>query len=555
MKFKFLESIAFIAVLFILFGGAKILLTNMERTSHLYDYSDVVKLAKQKDNTPDANTIVDEKKEDEKKKEKNKSSETSEDSEKTEEKKERNNTKGDEEPDSKTTDETSGDGSPTNPDSQPQSDGLPSGGVIPSGESDDSSSVPSTNGEEPNAVSDEIVSIACDWPDQNNIQFGKAIPQSSIRVTAQYKSGKTESLSSDQYTIIGLNNKVCGKRQMVIMYENLERSVSYTVNNYIVSIDYDWDTKDTCYKGEEIDDEVLYVFANMADGTEEEIEFGDYRLEGIDNENVVAEQSFTIRYKGFESTGTCRFRDSKYITETNFYHDVDYKTLDKSHEDKLQLTSEKRVESHESENRELSDKIYVIRKETLVVDGKEKPLTYKIKKRDFDVRMILDCVYDKSQNIDKLVYEWPTKDQCYYNEVIDDEVLSVYVVMEDGSKKKLSDNKYELSGIDNKKIQKEQEFTISYKGYEVSGTCTFNVTTIISTNKIGPNNAPGGSSYHVKVNALEEYEILSCLGNDYYKDSRYVCTEEKLLVDGKEKKIPYKLGKRDFFVTIERFYK
>ena len=68
MKFKFLEPIAFIAVLFILFGGAKILLTNMERTSHLYDYSDVVKLAKQKDNTPDANTKVDEKKEDEKEK-------------------------------------------------------------------------------------------------------------------------------------------------------------------------------------------------------------------------------------------------------------------------------------------------------------------------------------------------------------------------------------------------------------------------------------------------------------------------------------------------------
>lgn len=66
MKFKFMESIAFVVVLCILFAGGKILLTNMERTSHLYDYSDVVKLAKQKDNTLDANTKADEKKEDEK---------------------------------------------------------------------------------------------------------------------------------------------------------------------------------------------------------------------------------------------------------------------------------------------------------------------------------------------------------------------------------------------------------------------------------------------------------------------------------------------------------
>lgn len=192
MKFKFLESIAFVAVLCILFAGGKILLTNMERTSHLYDYSDVVKLAKQKDNTLDANTKADEKKEDEKEKEKKKRPETSKKSEETKEEEKGKHPEGEEEPDSQTTDESSGDSSPKNPDSQPQSDGLPSGGG-PSGDSDASSSVPSTNGDEPNTIPDEVVSIACDWPDQNNIQFGKAIPQSSIRVQLNINRGRQNS--------------------------------------------------------------------------------------------------------------------------------------------------------------------------------------------------------------------------------------------------------------------------------------------------------------------------------------------------------------------------
>lgn len=605
VKFKFMESMAFVAVLFLLFVGTKILLSNVERTSHLYDYSDTVKLAKQEEAVLDKNTKEDsEEQKDEI--ERDNTLEKNEESDNTPEENEESDVQPsgtlapsgeDDSPQSdgqpsgtavptRESDDFQSDGqpsgtvAPTGESDGSQSDGQPSGTAAPSGEGDGSQSdgqpsetvapsressqpspVPTNDGKEPTAtiIPDEIVSIACDWPDKNNIEYGKSIPRSSIEVTAQYKSGKTETLSNDQYNIIGLNNKVCGKRQMVVVYEDFECSVSYTVNNYILSIGFEWETKDSCYKGEEIDDDVLYVFANMADGSEEEIEFGDYLLEGIDNENIEDKQNFTISYKGFKTAGTCRFRESKYVTETNYYHDAEYKTLDKKQEDKLQLTAEKQAASQKDENRTLSDKIYVVRKETLMVDGKEKPLTYKMKKRDFDVKMILDCVYDKSQNIEKLEYQWPTKDDCYYKEVIDSEVLTVYAVMEDGTKKILSDNEYKLSEIDNTKLEKEQNFSITYKNYEVSGKCLFKIRKVVSSERSYFDEEKsfriaGSSSSKTAMDNLEcEYEseigtVVDCFG------ITTVCTEESIMVDGKQEKLPYKAGKRDFDIRIVRIY-
>ena len=236
---------------------------------------------------------------------------------------------------------------------------------------------------------DKIKSIKCSWPDKDSLLYGKSIPRDTMVVTAVYESGKEEKLSQDDYQVTGLRATVCGKHKLTVIYGDFECKLTYTVENYIVKLTYDWDSQDTCYKGEAINDDVLTVYTEMADGSEEEIPFGDYDLSGIDNKLVDKKQNFTIRYKGFEVSGTCTFHawtvtvHNVYCSDAG-YKDVVYEAVGEPQE----VDYNQRIKSLGlGTEKSYKGDTYILKKEELTADGRKRPLPYNVRAREFDLQI------------------------------------------------------------------------------------------------------------------------------------------------------------------------
>lgn len=236
---------------------------------------------------------------------------------------------------------------------------------------------------------DNIKSIKCSWPDKDSLVYGKSIPKDTMVVTAVYESGKEKEISKGDYEVTGLRVTVCGKHKLTVIYGEYTCTLTYTVANYIVKLTYDWDTKDKCYKGEPIDDEVLTVYTQMADGSEEEVAFGDYDLSGVNNNLTDKKQNFKIKYKGFEVSGTCTFY-AWTVTVHNVYcsdagcQDVVHEVVGQPQE----VSYNQRIKSLESgTEKSYKGDTYVLQKEELIADGRKRPLPYNVTAREFDLQI------------------------------------------------------------------------------------------------------------------------------------------------------------------------
>ncbi|MCR5202524.1 MAG: bacterial Ig-like domain-containing protein [Lachnospiraceae bacterium] len=171
---------------------------------------------------------------------------------------------------------------------------------------------------------DKVKKLHITWPDKDNIYYGKDIPKETIVVKAEMDSGDVYTLEKGDYSITGLNNMSIGQHYLTVVYGTTLGRLKYTVQNYVKGLYYDWETKDKCYYGEKINDNVLWVYVKMADSTEVDVDYGDYTLSGVDNTDTSGTQNFTISYDGMEVSGTCRFWDK---TITYIYQDSSGKVI------------------------------------------------------------------------------------------------------------------------------------------------------------------------------------------------------------------------------------
>ncbi len=441
MKRKWFESLMFLSVFVLLFIGVRLALSGVGRTPHVYDYAETLNLEEKEDVKPEKQAEIEEKEEPEEEEEKEekdppqKTPEPQDPPDPPEEEPER-----DEQPQVP----------PEDPSEQPPAEDAPVSSSSPqdsseqegpgasdegSGDTQDGDGAPGTGDEEgegdgpmvtpeptlppipdpsatpiptrtpipteappvvapPTTVPDEIVSITCEWPDKDKPEYGKKMPDSTLKVYAVYRSGKKEELDKNDCYFLGLNNKVCGIRQFTVFYEDFEYTMDYTVNNYMVGIEFSWVEETNRFrKGVVLNDDWISVYAEMADGKLEDIRYGDYLMEGIDNLLVDVEQAFTITYKGFHVSGTCRFEEQEWISEMRYYTDNTYTTLLGSEEERLNPSRVEMVPSYLGGIMEWSGKQYRVVKQTLVVDGKTVPIARKLnEKRNMKVHVTYECV-------------------------------------------------------------------------------------------------------------------------------------------------------------------
>lgn len=177
----------------------------------------------------------------------------------------------------------------------------------------------------PTEKPDNIVSLSCKWEEKDHLLYGEEISLDGLIVTAKYESGKTVVLAEGKYNVRGLNNNSVGKHNMVVSSGGAECRMSYTINNFTKSLTYWWPTKDECYGGEEFYDDVLKVYAKMADGTKQQVLT--FQISGYNNQLYDVPQTFQITYhdetvnKDFSVDGTCTFHMRILKVQCYYYKD------------------------------------------------------------------------------------------------------------------------------------------------------------------------------------------------------------------------------------------
>nr|MBP3599328.1 hypothetical protein [Eubacterium sp.] len=428
MRKKWLESLAFMSVFLLLLVGVRFALAKVERTPHVYDYAETLNLEERDDVVPEQQAETQEKDEEE---ESDTPQETPNPEEMEEpeepEKPEQENPDGDSEPEQPedSMEQPPAEDAPVTSaspqdSSQQEGPGAAEDGTNGAQEGDGSAGEGGGTGEggpsvtpdptlppilapsatpqpsatpipvsthapteppevtlAPTPVPDEIVAITCEWPDKDKPIFGEKISKSTMKVYTVYRSGKKEEVPLKDCDFIGLNNKVCGIRQFTVIYGDFDYTMNYTVNNYVVGLGYDWPNKEgsNCFrKGTEINGNVIDVWKNMADGTTEELLYGQYLMEGIDNKLVDVLQTFTISYDGFQVRGTCIFTEQIWKTEMNYYTDNTYTTLEGTVEGELDPREDRSAPSLLGDIVEWSGKKYRVIKQVLRVDGVVRPI-------------------------------------------------------------------------------------------------------------------------------------------------------------------------------------
>lgn len=337
---------------------------------------------------------------------------------------------------------------------------------------------------------EKLDSIKVEWPGKDEIFYNEDLGErkKKIVVTAVYESGKETVLNADQYVIRGLSstNKGCGQHTMTVSSGGKEYQLTYTVNNWIRGIRYEWDEDGKTnngmklYKGEMIWDEVLYVYALMADETEEDLDYGEYNVEGLDPNKTGVVQNFTITYPGCEPVkGTCQFNDRVKTTHIIYCDDSGHQNVLETKQEKEYMTVRKdkntQIKASKANSIERDGKTYTLDEQTLTVDGKSKSLPYTLNygRREFQIDIYQYYVYDSSKNIASIRCVWRGDN----NGVVPsgkslESQIKIIAVMENGDERELKYSACEVTGFDETLIGEKQTFRISYKDWSVTGTCT-----------------------------------------------------------------------------------
>lgn len=169
-------------------------------------------------------------------------------------------------------------------------------------ESDKTSDETESGGEEPVPETKQLMSLEYTWTDQNSLLYGKDLNRSTIYVTGVYDNGDRENVAVENCTITGFNSKKLGPGACIISYYGVSVQASYTILNYELSIFCGtWDKRNLYRYGDVFSEADLTVFANMADGTVQQINASDYNVEGVDTKKI-GQNSCTIQYKDFVIT-------------------------------------------------------------------------------------------------------------------------------------------------------------------------------------------------------------------------------------------------------------
>ncbi len=265
------------------------------------------------------------------------------------------------------------------------------------------------------------------------------------------------------------------------------------------------------------------------------------------------EQEFTISFQGKKVKGTCKFCTYKHKTMTTTFNQ-DYtlckqKTTENKMEEGTTLTNLNGTTRLEGLD------VYTVENTSLVVNGKKKSLPYCVKKRDFKIEY--KVTYRRTKYVTGVSYSWPTKDSCYYGEIINSSVLTVFAVMSDGSRQTLEESDYSLSGINNKEEWgNTQTFYILYGNFSTSGTCRFRqamCTEVISYKK--KNGKTSSVSGMYPCSGGTQFKKKDYAKTITYGGKKYTRKSVSITVDGVGKSFPYTLGAREFDVSIACVYK
>lgn len=148
----------------------------------------------------------------------------------------------------------------------------------------------------------KLVSLEYTWADCNSLLYGKDLNRNNIYVTGVYDNGDRENVAIENCTIAGFNPKKLGIGTCTISYYGVSVQASYTILNYELSIFCAaWDKRNQYRYGDVFSEADLSVFANMADGSIQEINASDYDVNGVDTKKI-GRNSCTIQYKDFVIT-------------------------------------------------------------------------------------------------------------------------------------------------------------------------------------------------------------------------------------------------------------
>lgn len=165
--------------------------------------------------------------------------------------------------------------------------------------------------------------------------------------------------------------------------------------------------------------------------------------------------------------------------------------------------------------------------------------------------------YTVNNYIDHIGYDWPTRMKCYKGEVIDGYVLTVTVYMADNTEYDLKDSQYKLTGIDNQKTGVEQTFRITYQGFSVEGTCQFVEQKVVVIDQFYKGQTLQATETNTEASAQIQTgtEISAETEERVTRNGKeYVLKSIKVVVDGREKSLPYEVDERNFDIQITRRY-
>lgn len=169
-------------------------------------------------------------------------------------------------------------------------------------EGDNTGDETESGGDETVPAMKQLVSLEYTWAEQNSLLYGKELNRSGIYVTGVYDNGDRENVAIENCTIAGFDSKKLGPGACTISYYGVSVQASYTILNYELGIYCgSWDKRDTYRYGDVFSEADLTVFANMADGTTQQISASDYSVDGVDT-RMLGRNSCTIQYKDFVIT-------------------------------------------------------------------------------------------------------------------------------------------------------------------------------------------------------------------------------------------------------------
>ncbi len=235
-------------------------------------------------------------------------------------------------------------------------------------------------------------------------------------------------------------------------------------------------TKTEYLQGEKLDLSGLVVTAIYSDGSEVELQDGDYTVSGYDP-NTIGKQTVTITYEDKTATFTVTVSEAEEPLPTL---------------DKIEITSPEKTEYTQGEKLDLSGlvvtAIYSDGSEVELQDGdytvsgydpntigkQTVTITYEDKTATFTVTV--SEAEEPLPTLDKIEITSPEKTEYTQGEKLDLSGLVVTAIYSDGSEVQLQDNDYTVSGYDPNAIG-EQTVTVTYGGK----TATF--TIIVTENK------------------------------------------------------------------------